>query len=195
MLKVLICGDVKGRLDLLHARVAKLNASAHGPFDLLFAVGQFPAPPSDSANAAHIEPYTGPSPALTFPIPLYYFGHPVEGLHEGSNLHHLGSAGVKQVRGLKVVFVDRGADVDDIIERASGARVHLLLTWQWPSEEKDSSDGKMEHEPMVSRVLTSLSCRYGCCETSIPDRAEVSLQWRQGLVLRKSALQGEAGKC
>ena len=47
MVKVLVAGDVCGALGALEARVRKLNASAHGPFDVVFAVGGlFAAEPS-----------------------------------------------------------------------------------------------------------------------------------------------------
>lgn len=44
MPKVLLCGDVRGRLDVLAARVAKLQASSHGPFDAVLAAGDFWGP-------------------------------------------------------------------------------------------------------------------------------------------------------
>ena len=40
MVKLLFCGDAFGNLDEILLRVNKLNASAHGPFDVLFCTGQ-----------------------------------------------------------------------------------------------------------------------------------------------------------
>eukprot|EP00227_Mantoniella_beaufortii_P016489 CAMPEP_0197579314 /NCGR_PEP_ID=MMETSP1326-20131121/3339_1 /TAXON_ID=1155430 /ORGANISM="Genus nov. species nov., Strain RCC2288" /LENGTH=75 /DNA_ID=CAMNT_0043142739 /DNA_START=63 /DNA_END=286 /DNA_ORIENTATION=- len=38
--KILICGDVKGKLSALYKRIASVNKSA-GPFDAVFCVGAF----------------------------------------------------------------------------------------------------------------------------------------------------------
>lgn len=55
MVKVLLCGDVRGRIDQLVARVSKLQSSAHGPFDLLFCVGEFFAPPVSQPTSAGLD--------------------------------------------------------------------------------------------------------------------------------------------
>ena len=39
--KILIVGDVRGRLDDLYKRVARVNKTPAGPFDALFCVGPF----------------------------------------------------------------------------------------------------------------------------------------------------------
>lgn len=39
--KVLLCGDVGGRLEALFKRVVTLNASAAGPFDMVLCCGAF----------------------------------------------------------------------------------------------------------------------------------------------------------
>jgi hypothetical protein len=42
--KVLISGDVDGKFDAVFKRVAALNKSNAGPFDVLLCVGRFFAP-------------------------------------------------------------------------------------------------------------------------------------------------------
>jgi hypothetical protein len=39
--KILIAGDVRGRLAALYKRVAAVHGSAAGPFDAVFCVGAF----------------------------------------------------------------------------------------------------------------------------------------------------------
>jgi len=45
--KILVCGDVCGRLDVLEAKVRAVNAS-HGPLAAVFCVGTFFGPEGDS---------------------------------------------------------------------------------------------------------------------------------------------------
>lgn len=49
-MKVLVSGPVLGALGALEARIRKLNASAHGPFDVVFVVGGLFAPVASDSN-------------------------------------------------------------------------------------------------------------------------------------------------
>ena len=67
-------------------------------------------------------------------------------------MHHLGVAGVKEVKGLKVAFMASEGRAEDVIKEARKGRVHLLLTTQWPQENdpdraKDGGDdgGELPH--------------------------------------------------
>ena len=68
MVKVLLAGDVAGRLGTLHARVAALNGSSHGPFDVVFCVGRFFSVEGEEDPAADLGQYL--SGEKSFPIPV-----------------------------------------------------------------------------------------------------------------------------
>ena len=127
-MKVLICGDVRGRLGVLCARVKQLNESKNGPFDLLLCAGEFfaespPAAPSpeqqqqeqqpQQADDDELAPFLQGSEAV--PIPTYF----ITGLHvdestlarlldKQPNLRHLGQAGLQAVDGLRVAYLSGG---------------------------------------------------------------------------------------
>ncbi|XLU43990.1 hypothetical protein S245_038804, partial [Arachis hypogaea] len=67
--RILLCGDVFGRLNQLFKRVSSVNKSA-GPFDALFCVGQFfpDSPEQLDEFMAYVE---GSS---QIPIPTYFIG-------------------------------------------------------------------------------------------------------------------------
>ncbi|CAL0306981.1 unnamed protein product [Lupinus luteus] len=69
--RILLCGDVFGRLNLLLKRVSSVNKSA-GPFDALLCVGQFFPDSPDQLDEfmAYIE---GRSQSK-FPVPIYFIG-------------------------------------------------------------------------------------------------------------------------
>uniref|UniRef100_A0A1I7Y275 CWF19-like protein 1 n=1 Tax=Steinernema glaseri TaxID=37863 RepID=A0A1I7Y275_9BILA len=64
--KILACGDVNGRFDLLLKRIKNVNA-ANGPFEFVVCVGEFFGP-----NAEENEKIS--SGAIEFPIPVYILG-------------------------------------------------------------------------------------------------------------------------
>ena len=125
--KVMIAGSVNGRLDLLHARVDKINSSRVGPFDLVLCTGRFsprsPPPADDTSEAA--QAYKAQfgdflSGAKKMPIATYFLANgPSDGsflqdspagAQVAENLHFLGTSGVKVLGGLKVGFVCVPAD-------------------------------------------------------------------------------------
>ena len=115
-MKLLICGDARGKLDVLFARVNKLNKSAHGPFDLLLCVGEFAAA---DGTAAQLDEYA--SGAAKVPLPTYFVvGQKALAAasakageaagEDGSvkvadNLTFLGWAGIADVMGFKIAFL------------------------------------------------------------------------------------------
>ena len=74
MVKILISGDVDGRLDLLYKRVSTLhNSPSHGPFEYLFCTGSFlPEILPDKENPASsvIEDYI--CGMMESPLPTYF---------------------------------------------------------------------------------------------------------------------------
>ena len=86
--KILIVGDVRGRLDDLYKRVARVNKTPAGPFDALFCVGPFfegaaedaadgDGADGDAARHAELRPYVDGTAVA--PVPTYF----VEGLPAG----------------------------------------------------------------------------------------------------------------
>ena len=58
--KILLVGDVRGRLDDLYKRVARVNKPPAGPFDALFCVGPFfEGAADDAALLQHHHPEAG----------------------------------------------------------------------------------------------------------------------------------------
>jgi hypothetical protein len=108
--KVLICGDVRGRLADLSTRVSTLQKSAHGPFDVIFATGEF-LPPAD-ADPTTLEAFTASARDFVA-MPLYFVSQDVaraKALNEalGNNVHFLGAmaaSGIESVCGLAVAHV------------------------------------------------------------------------------------------
>jgi hypothetical protein len=66
-MKVLVCGDIDGEIDLLFKRINTLQASAHGPFDILFCCGRIFID-EDNFNSFLLN-------SEGFPIPTYAFGN------------------------------------------------------------------------------------------------------------------------
>eukprot|EP00667_Euglena_gracilis_P008726 EG_transcript_8852 len=158
-MRVLVAGDVLGRLDALFARVAAAAAKA-GPFDALFCVGDFfdSASQHGAAGPAALTYLQGAAPV---PIPTYFivgkgseFELPEEGGEVCPNLHFLGKHGVRTIAGLNVAWVSGRFDpfvqtagvstitaytprsLQDVCTQAGsteiGRRVDVLLTAEWP---------------------------------------------------------------
>ncbi|KAI8475170.1 MAG: CwfJ C-terminus 1-domain-containing protein-like protein [Monoraphidium minutum] len=114
--KVLLSGDVGGALTALMKRVEAVN-SKNGPFDLLLCVGSFFPPGGDEPDAqppADMLPYlTGEAQP---PVPTYFIGAYGRGSGAGMaalaaagdkcGLKYLGRAGVVEVKGLNLAFLD-----------------------------------------------------------------------------------------
>lgn len=66
-MKVLVCGDIDGEFDILFKRINTLQASAHGPFDILFCSGRIFVD-EDNFNSFLLN-------SEGFPIPTYAFGN------------------------------------------------------------------------------------------------------------------------
>lgn len=75
--RVLLCGDVHGRIHQLCKRVLAVSKS-NGPFDCLLCVGQFF--PSSNETEMELKDYI--SGAMAFPLPTFFIGDYGEGSQE-----------------------------------------------------------------------------------------------------------------
>lgn len=103
MVRILLCGDVRGRLGFLSENIAKIHARLEPAqyFQAVFCVGEFSAEDMDLQ--------------LKLPVPVHFIdtGPAATDLIEASpqgeevavNLHFLGHFGVTTIAGLKVAFL------------------------------------------------------------------------------------------
>ncbi len=148
-MKVLVSGEVNGRLDLLYARVATLNASKAGPFEALFVVGPV-FPPADEAEggpaATAFEDYLCGTKEV--PIQTYFYEGPSTtaeakygGITPGEELcpkcKYLGPGGIELVGKLTVAFLSQrhtDQDIEKILTPASSSTflgADLFLSTDW----------------------------------------------------------------
>lgn len=146
--KILICGDVNGRVAALIDRVKKITKS--GSFDMMFCVGNFFGDDTsevDKVICGHLEV---PIPTyIVTPLDAHFRRYSTEnGSEVARNVIFLGSQGVyTTVSGLRVVYISSCEDhPDDPTDLSSSISSHLLvaedvgflgvdilLTNQWPS--------------------------------------------------------------
>jgi len=110
--RVLFCGDARGNIDALMAKIGKVNAS-NGPFDAVFCTGTFfePLGSEKEEYSGQLEPYLEGKKQV--PVPVYCIGgigrgshHSVARLQGSHGITYLGRQGVTSVCGLKVAFLD-----------------------------------------------------------------------------------------
>jgi hypothetical protein len=139
-MKVLLAGDVRGALGKLAARVKKLNASAHGPFDVCFAVGAFSGGGPEEGDLSDFI-----DGRQQFPIPLFFVSAgPVEqdAVLGGKgtmtplarNITYLGRAGIVDVLGLRVAFLSGVHSTTHYAEPAGEAPVGRYVPWYTDSQ-------------------------------------------------------------
>ncbi|CAI0387273.1 unnamed protein product [Linum tenue] len=161
--RILLAGDVFGRLNQLFKRVQSVNKSA-GPFDALFCVGQF-FPDSPERLEEFMNYVEGRS---SVPLPTYFIGDygvaapkvlstasknsanlgfKMDGLTICENLHWLRGSGKFSFQGLSIVYLSGRSssegqqfgtysqdDVDALRALAEESGVvDLFLTNEWPS--------------------------------------------------------------
>ncbi|KAL1500780.1 hypothetical protein ABEB36_006225 [Hypothenemus hampei] len=155
-IKILFCGDVEGRFDVLFKRVAAINNKS-GPFDLLLCVGNF-----FGINNKEFRPYRLGD--KTVPVPTYILGpNKQDQLKEYPedesqfelcpNVYYLGKRGIyNDSKGLRIAYISGTAsleqlgqpwtynerDVSNLCDAAlkgnpSFRGVDILLTSQWPA--------------------------------------------------------------
>ena len=171
MVKILISGDVDGRLDLLYKRVSTLHSSpSHGPFDYLFCVGSFlpeMLPEDESLVSSVIEDYIcgikeAPLPTyFTKQLPKWlqnkYSMIPLKAKEElSSNIIFLGENGLHLVDKLTVgIYNGRGLKTEDkneikiqlqsaTLRNSAYIGCDILLTDEWGQGIIDGLYGKDE---------------------------------------------------
>ena len=113
---VLVCGDMYGRLDLLHAKLIELKREV----DLVLAVGQF-LPPNEMCS--RISDYVGSAAARVLPVPVYFIDSASEVFIKKAeqdkkpvllqpNLTFLGSCGITEVAGLRIAYLSGSYDAE-----------------------------------------------------------------------------------
>lgn len=166
-MKVLVAGDVRGHVDALYERVAKVQ-SKHGAFDALLCVGAFFAPAHAGAGAAReLEAYV--QGRKDPPVPTYVLGASADdarvlaGIKDGGplgkDLAFLGQRGVARIGNVSVAYLsgqyspfkyhnhlagstsarfEHHYTPDDLEALArDAAGVDILLTVEWPRDVVD----------------------------------------------------------
>ncbi|XP_060209919.1 zinc finger CCCH domain-containing protein 64 isoform X2 [Lycium barbarum] len=175
-LKILLCGDVRGRLNQLFKRVSSVNKAA-GPFDALLCVGQFFP---DSTEG--LEEFNGYIDGCSkIPIPTYFIGDygagspkilsealkdpsnkgfKMEGYRVCDNLYWLKGSGKFDLHGLSVAYLSGRRspsgtqfgtysqdDVDALRALAEDpGTVDIFLTNEWPSGVTNRTTSKVPAE-------------------------------------------------
>ncbi|EQC26089.1 hypothetical protein SDRG_16041 [Saprolegnia diclina VS20] len=115
MVKVLLCGDVGSAWPALRARVEKLHASAHGPFNMVLCTGACDVSALDDA---------------AWPLPVYALAAPGTASTAITNLHLVSTNSVLELCGLQVAFLaDEAAGA---AFAAALAPVDVLVTAAYP---------------------------------------------------------------
>jgi RNA recognition motif-containing protein len=132
--KVLICGNVQSNFEILINRLNTLQNSAHGPFQVLFIVGEL------FVNAADYETFVQSN--LEFPLPTYVLkstAFPDGDLPK--NVCSFGSsAGVATISQLTVAFATDAADeacITSATQNSSSTSYRgcdILLSSCWPRD-------------------------------------------------------------
>ena len=165
-IKVLIVGDVGGQFDALSARLKRVHESKHGPFDVVFCVGEFLGTNSNDAST------------IDCPLPVYFMSKrtsEAEALVTRSRrLHFLKGCGSIRVQELRVVFSTGEASTDALknvhtkvaVGEPSFSGVDLLLTTSWPKQMidaargPDSASSERSDESTGGDLANSLKPRY-----------------------------------
>ncbi|TKR93928.1 hypothetical protein L596_008292 [Steinernema carpocapsae] len=184
--KILACGDVNGRFDLLLKRISNVN-SANGPFEFVICVGEFFGPDAKENDKII-------SGEIQFPVPLYILGpccpstcrcYPDQPSEFTSNVTYLGKSGTlttacglsiaylsgipaKSANGSCNAFEFNSEAVDNLTGPASVSSsyvgVDILMTSVWPSHvARHSANQPVTPVPgneEISRLATVLKPRY-----------------------------------
>ncbi|KAK0415785.1 hypothetical protein QR680_012117 [Steinernema hermaphroditum] len=184
--KILACGDVNGRFDLLLRRIKNVS-SANGPFEFAVCVGEFFGP--DAVENEKII-----SGAIEFPIPVYILGpccpstskfYPEKPGDLTSNVTFLGKYGtLNTASGFSIAYLSgipanssaatcnpfefNAETVDSltgpVIASTSFVGVDILLTAVWPSRVARHSTNQpvrqVSGSEEISRLATILKPRY-----------------------------------
>jgi len=129
-MKLLVAGDVQGKLLDFFFKIEAINDSAAGPFDALFCVGDFFGSGTD-AKDFELEKYV--SGAAEPPIPTYIIPSTLgdgstkemlkpDGLRICKNLEYLGRFGIKTIQGIRVAYLSGYLELGRFRTKPSSAR-------------------------------------------------------------------------
>jgi RNA recognition motif-containing protein len=134
--KVLICGDVHSRFEVLVNRLNALQNSAHGPFHVLFIVGSLFVDSNDFATFINS--------GLELPLPAYVLkptGFPgVADLPNNVHAVGTGAVGFATINQLTVAYISESADDASIsgalhpTHNAAYKGCDMLLSSAWPRD-------------------------------------------------------------
>mmetsp|Transcript_33236 Transcript_33236/g.72529 ORF Transcript_33236/g.72529 Transcript_33236/m.72529 type:complete len:847 (-) Transcript_33236:30-2570(-) len=184
--RVLACGELGGRFDLLRIALEELILQGEA-VDLVLAVGTFLSD-HDSLLDDKLR--------CSLPVPVYFLQDLRKAPSRRPSVHGttcLGACGVKTIAGLRVAFLSGAYNeeqfqsvwgcgthvghmytmnaVEEIQHQAKqeGDSVDVLLTYEWPDEgwsgdaqSKRPSKG-MSRSPAVSQLLSTLRPQYHIC--------------------------------
>ena len=131
MVKILLCGDVDSAFPLLVQRVATLNASQHGPFDLLICAGLLFKSSEELALLATDSNFS-------MPIPTYFlpnFAVPTDNSTLPRNVFPMKARGLQIIQGLTVATsVDDDFTAEDLfaVTDSKFRGCDILVTRNWP---------------------------------------------------------------
>lgn len=187
-LRVLVCGDVEGRLDTLFGRVRAIQSKS-GRFDMLLCVGDFFSSTSD-AEWAEYRSGAKKAPIPTFVLgannqeTVHFFPH-VTGCELAENITFLGRRGLfSGTSGLQIAYLSGTESQDEptpaysfsskdvtelkssLLSTPSFKGVDILLTSPWPRDVESfaNSPGQIDTKKcgstLISDLAASLKPRY-----------------------------------
>ncbi|ETN67113.1 CWF19L1 protein [Anopheles darlingi] len=188
-LKLLVCGDVRGKLKSFFGRIESINKKS-GPFDLVLCVGDFFGPDTESEILQEYK-----RGLKTIPAPVYILGPSSKELAQHyaetqdgdlcTNLSYLGKRGLYTTTGgLKIAYLSGKASARDAAESnewtyskadviavrdsclASKGNmgdfrgIDILLTSQWPYGMREEVS---DSSKLVSWLANAIKPRYHFC--------------------------------
>ncbi|KAG0575645.1 hypothetical protein KC19_5G020000 [Ceratodon purpureus] len=179
--RILVFGDVLGRLDAFVKRLQSVNEK-NGPFDAALCVGQFF--PADGSGVEGVEGYFKGEKAI--PVPTYFIGDygdgvnsllaparskaldmgfSMDGIPVCDNLLYLKGSGVLLLKGLRIAYLS-GKYIPDVYKNARGA---------------EASGGHFEDDVDALRAIAD--------EKDVTD-IFISNEWPRGVTQSASAAEG-----
>ncbi|XP_068220486.1 CWF19-like protein 1 isoform X2 [Palaemon carinicauda] len=181
--KILVCGNVEGRLNQLFKRVSSVNEK-NGPFSMLLCVGEF----FGSDNSQWVPYQKG---KLKAPLPTYILGphnhhtreyfSDMKGCELAENIIYLGPSGIYPCSsGLRIMYLS-GRETDkkkndlsfvfnDIkaleTQATNKPTIDILMTGQWPNavcgfvKKPEGYDPEADGSTMISRLAYNVQPRY-----------------------------------
>eukprot|EP00854_Cymbomonas_tetramitiformis_P002461 gene2461-3197_t len=157
--KVLLVGDVCGKINALAKRITSVNKS-NGPFDCCFCVGSF----FGDGSTSELQPYLdGKS---TLPIPVYF----IDGLPGGSavlesvkedgvifpNLTFLRGAGIRDLHGLRVAYLAGRYDALSFADQSAVAANAAAIAGEYRVEDVKALTSAAEGGPNFGKPPVDL---------------------------------------